>query len=107
MEKAISLEEAFSYPITSLPLSIAHPDGTVRQGNKSNFRNQLIKDCLSSKSEIPPMAARWIYDDMTLFRTVKSKNTYREWFNCVARTAFLSAVEYNVIQVEIVNFVKV
>ena len=97
------LEEAFSYPITSLPLSIAHPDGTLRQGNKSNFRNQLIKDCPSSKSEILPMAAWWINDGMALFRTVKSKNTYREWSNCVAKTAFLPALEYNAIQVEIVN----
>ena len=43
VEKAVSLEEAFSYPITSLPLSIAHSDGTLRQGNKSIFRNLLIK----------------------------------------------------------------
>ena len=43
MEKAVNLEGAFSYPIKSLPLIIAHPDGTLRQVNKSNFLNQLIK----------------------------------------------------------------
>ena len=39
---------------------------------------------------------------MALFRTVKLKNTYREWFNCVLRKA-LPTLEHNAIKVEIVN----
>ena len=37
--KAISNEEAFSHPLTSLPLSIATCEGNLYQGDKADFRN--------------------------------------------------------------------
>ena len=37
VEKSLSLEETLQYPITSVPLSLAYPDGHLRQGNKSNL----------------------------------------------------------------------
>ena len=40
--KSISLEEAHSYPLTSVPLALASPDGFLRQGSKATLRNHLI-----------------------------------------------------------------
>ena len=37
VEKAVSLDEAFQYPITTFPLSLAYPEGNLRQGNKANM----------------------------------------------------------------------
>ena len=37
--KAVSLEEAFDFPITSIPFSLAYPEGSLRQSDKSHFRN--------------------------------------------------------------------
>ena len=51
--KSVSLDEALRYPITSVSLSLAYPDGHLRQGNKSNLRNVIIKDSTESLSEYP------------------------------------------------------
>ena len=32
--KSVSLEEAFKFPITSVPLAVSNPDGSLRQGDK-------------------------------------------------------------------------
>ena len=77
VEKAVSLQEAFCYPITSIPLSLAYPEGTLRQENKSNLRNQIIQDCPSSQSEVAPREARWIYDGMALQNCKTTKNIPR------------------------------
>ena len=37
--KAVSLEEASDFPITSIPFSLAYPEGSLRQSDKSHFRN--------------------------------------------------------------------
>ena len=42
--KATSLGEAFQYPITSVPLSLATPDATLRQSDKAALRNFLISE---------------------------------------------------------------
>ena len=42
--KTLSLREAFGYPITSDPLQVADLDGSLRQSDKSSFRNLLIED---------------------------------------------------------------
>ena len=54
VEKSVSLDEALRYPIISVPLSLTYPDGHLRQGNKSNLRNVIIKDSTESLSEYPP-----------------------------------------------------
>ena len=41
--KAETLKEAFTYPLTTVPLSIVETCSTLRQGDKAGFRNFLIK----------------------------------------------------------------
>ena len=73
--KATSLKEAFSYPITTLPLSLASPEGTLRQADidKASFRNNLSKDS-DALTDTFPNNARWIIDEMSVFRSVKTQN---------------------------------
>ena len=42
--KSTTAEEAHSFPLTSVPLALASPEGTLRQSNKSGFRNHLIEE---------------------------------------------------------------
>ena len=100
--KAVSLEEAFNFPITSIPLSLAYPVGSLRQSDKSSFRNWLIDETPSSRLNTAPTDARWIFDGMALFRSVKCARTYREYFINVLRTAVPPAGA-RPIQIEIVN----
>ena len=46
--KALSLREAFTYPITSYPLNVADLDGHLRQSDKASFRNLLIEEANAS-----------------------------------------------------------
>ena len=41
--KSVTMEEAFKYPITSVPLSIATTECTLRQSNKSQLRATLVE----------------------------------------------------------------
>ena len=41
--KPADLHEAFSYPVTSLSLSIACPDYSLYQSDKAGFRNYIMK----------------------------------------------------------------
>ena len=54
VSKCASKEEAFSFPMTSLPLSIANPNGSLYSSDKSKFRNVLIGDSFST--EPPPLS---------------------------------------------------
>jgi len=47
LRKSVSLEEAFEYPVTSLPLSIANGDVELRQSGKSILRTYLIDESQS------------------------------------------------------------
>ena len=40
--KEMDLEEAFRYPVTTVPLSLAFPDSTLRKIPKHYIRNYLI-----------------------------------------------------------------
>ena len=84
--KATSLEEAFSFPITTLPLGLATPDRDLWQSDKASFRNHLINESKAASSIIP-LKARYIIDGMALFRTVKPKETYQEWLVSVLSSA--------------------
>ena len=44
--KSVTMEVAFSSPITGLPLSIATTSGGLYQSDKSQFRNALIDDSM-------------------------------------------------------------
>ena len=84
--KAASIEEAFAYPITTIPLSLATPGGELRQGDKAALRNFMIKES-NSDVKTPPENARWIIDGMALFRSIKPKETYSTWFKSAIRCA--------------------
>ena len=44
VDKAVTLEEAITFPITSVPLNLSTPDGSLRQYDKANLGNCLIKE---------------------------------------------------------------
>ena len=102
-EKSISLLEGLRYPITSVPLSLAHPDGHLRQSNKSNSRNRIITEAPESLLINAPQEATWIHDGMFLYRKVKPEATYREWMVKVVREAMAEPLENKARVVHIVN----
>ena len=51
--KSVSMEEAFAYPITYVPLSIAEPDSKLRQSEKASFRNYLMKEAVATLTVCP------------------------------------------------------
>ena len=75
----IDLNEALKCSITSTPLIIENPDGTLRQSLKNTFRNFLI-DQSSAVETQPIFQALWIIETMAIMRGVKSKETYKDWF---------------------------
>lgn len=84
VSKCQSKEEAFSYPMTSLPLSIANPNGSLYGSDKAKFRNYLISDFYSLE---PEYEARWIIDCGQAIRQVNPRDTYGEfsaiyWIGC-------------------------
>ena len=76
--KAASLEEAFRYPIMSVPLSVATLEGTLRQSDKASFRNYLIAES-DVVTEIAPKNCIWFVDGLAAIRSLKPKATYKEW----------------------------
>ncbi len=101
LSESLSLSEAFKYPLTPLPLSIATPEGNIRQAPKHLFRNFLIEES-KALTNIIPTNARWLIDGMAVMRTVKPKQTYGEWM-----TQLLKFVqppkETNPLSIELVN----
>ena len=54
--KEVNLEDAFRYPVTSVPLNLAFPHSTITQNPKHYFRNYLIdvtKACESTTQMKP------------------------------------------------------
>ena len=88
--KPTNLQEAFSYPITSLPLSIAFPDSSLYQGDKAGFRNFIMKNS-NSVSCCFPTNSKWIYDGMAVMRAIKPRKTYFEW--CVEILRYIKPPE--------------
>ena len=76
--------EAFSYPITSLPLSVATPDGELRQSDKASLRNYLKDEANAVTKDLPKCAA-WFIDGLAAVRSLKSKETYEEWLENLVR----------------------
>ena len=68
------VEEPLQYPLTSVPLSLAFPDSTLRQNPKHHFRNHLIDVSKACESR-PPNKARRIIDTMPVIRAIKVKET--------------------------------
>ena len=82
--KSKSPEELLSYPLTSVPLALASPDGDLRQGSKAPLRNHLIEDADALTSQ-PATGAFWIVEGMAVVRSVLRKETWGEY-----ATAFFS-----------------
>ena len=59
-------------------MSVASPDGVLRQSEKASFRNFLIEKS-NATSKIMPKKAAWLGDGMVAVQTSKPKNTYGEW----------------------------
>ena len=70
--KCKSIKEAFSFPITSVPLSISNPDGTLYLFEKSRFRNNLISTSIMDKYAYN---AIWIVDAMYAIHMFKPMDT--------------------------------
>ena len=76
--KSVSLEEAFQYPITTVPLAVATSESTLRQTNKASLRNYLMNKS-GSISEDTPKYCSWFIDGLAAIRSLRPKKTYREW----------------------------
>ena len=76
----MNLEEAFRYPVTSVSLSLAFPDLTLRQNAKDHFRNYLIDGSKAFEST-QLNESRWIIDTMSNMTDIRVKETYKECFN--------------------------
>ena len=101
VSKAGSLTEAFAHPITSVPLSIANADSTLRQSEKASLQRFLVNESQCVKS-VPPQNAVWIVDGMAAVRSLKPKPTYRAWMNSLIN--FITPeVQVNANEVHIVN----
>ena len=77
LSRSVSLSEAFKYPLTAVPLSIATPEGNIRQSPKHTFRNYIVEES-KSVTKAAPTNARWLIDGMAALRTVEPKDTYGE-----------------------------
>ena len=62
--KFSSAEETLAYPLTSIPLLLATPDGNLRQSSKATFRNHIMHESNSIIEISPYHHASWIIDDM-------------------------------------------
>ena len=67
--KTESLLEARSYPLTSVSLALAFPDGDLRQGLKAALRNYLISE-FDALSSLPVQKAKWIIECMSVIRSM-------------------------------------
>ena len=73
----MSLEEAFGYLVTSVPLSLAFSDSALRQIPKHHIRNYLT-DVSKACESTHPNEASWIMDTVSVMRVIKVKETYKE-----------------------------
>ena len=72
----INLKEVLSYELCSVPISLAHPDGSLRKTTKSALMHLLEKDvtCRSSLPTSQPPTA-FLIDAMALIQMVKSSGS--------------------------------
>ena len=65
LNEEVNLEDAFRFPVTSVALSFAFPDSTLRQNPKHPFRNYLT-DVSKACESTPSNEARWKIDSMSV-----------------------------------------
>ena len=76
--KSATMAESFEYPITSVPLSIATTECTLRQSNKSQLRATLV-DIAGALSHVTTTDCAWFIDGMAVIRAAEPKPTYKEF----------------------------
>jgi len=69
---------AFKYPPTAVLLSIAIQEGQLRQSPKNLFKNFMVEES-KSVTDACPKNGQWLIYGMAAVRSVKAKETYREW----------------------------
>ena len=79
ISKAVSINEAFMYPITSVPLALATTENGLRQSDKASFRNSLINEANSDCTDVPKNCT-WLIDGMAAVRSLKPKDTYHLFY---------------------------
>ena len=67
--KTESLLEARRYPLTSVSLALAFPDGDLRQRLKAALKNYLISE-FNALSSLPVQKAKWIIECMSVIRSM-------------------------------------
>ena len=72
----IKLKEVLSYELCSVPISLAHPDGSLRKTTKSALMLLLGKDVIC-RSSLPTsqLPTAFLTDAMALIQTVKSSGS--------------------------------
>eukprot|EP00794_Sanderia_malayensis_P020960 gene20960-23010_t len=103
LSKGVSLNEAFQYSVTSLPLSIANPDSTLRQSSKHVLRNFTNQESKSIEATCPDKC-RWLIDGMAAIRWLKARKTYKEWIQSLIQFLY-PADDKNAICIEIVTVI--
>ena len=82
--KILTFDEAFQYPITSVPLSIETLDEDLHQSEKASLRNFLINNSNATTNCIPEKVS-WLIDGLAAAKSLKSKETYWEWIESLIR----------------------
>ena len=82
--KSLSMDEAFKYPITTVPLSLATIEFSLRQSDKATFRNLLLEES-QCVAEVPPKNCAWFVDGMAIVRSLKPKTTYKEYIDALLK----------------------
>ena len=103
LSENIDLEEALQYLLPTFPLSLATPEGNLRQrNNKTLLRNFLIIEANAIVENPDLNSSRRIVDGMALIRPLKTCQTYDLYFESFMK--FISPPEFlEPIQIEIVN----
>jgi len=72
----INLKEVLSYELCSVPISLAHPDGSLRKTTKSALMHLLEKD-VTCRSSLPTsqLPTAFLIDAMALIQMVKSSGS--------------------------------
>ena len=73
-------EEALAHPLTTIPLALANPDNTLRQGSKATLRNFLIEES-NAICDAPNDEADWFIDGMAAAIAVKAGETWEAYAN--------------------------
>ncbi len=101
LSQSIDLEEALPFPLTSVPLSIAMPDGMLQTAQKHLLRNHIIQEA-DALTQQCPQNARWLIDGMAVMRSIKPKASFSDWF--IGLLKFVTPRDdRDPIQIEIIN----